>query len=108
MSGITWYTTESGDSPFLKWLEGIDKKRRALIHIYVLRVSKGGSRKNVKYLDDGVWEIKIIYGKAAMRVYFGKTNGLLILLGGSKGNQKTDIKQAKKYWRKYVSKKNDL
>lgn len=108
MNGITWYSTKSGDIPFLKWMESIDKKRRALVHIYVLRVSREGSRKNVRYLEDGVWEIKIIYGKGAMRVYFGKINGLLILLGGSKTNQKTDIKQAKKYWREYVAKKNDL
>lgn len=108
MSGITWYSSESGDYPFLKWLKSIDKKRRALVHIYVLRVSKGGSRKNVKSLKDGVWEIKIFYGNGAMRVYFGKINGLLVLLGGSKTSQKDDIKQAKKYWREYASQKNDL
>ena len=108
MNGITWYSSKSGDCPFLKWLRSIDKKRRALVHVYLLRVAKGGSRKNVKYLQGGVWEIKIFYRDGAMRVYFGKTNGLLVLLGGSKTDQKSNIKQAKKYWREYVSQKNDL
>ncbi len=89
-------------------MEEIGGERQYVIHSYVLRVAKGGSRKHVKSLGDGVWEIKIPHKHGAMRVYFGRTNGIIILLGGGKSSQKSDIRQAKKYWRNYVKAKTNL
>ena len=65
------------------------------------RSSRGG-KKNIRALGDGVFEIKIKFG-AGLRVYFaeeGKTI-LLLLAGGDKSTQKSDIKRAKKYWTEY-------
>ncbi|MDE3270245.1 MAG: type II toxin-antitoxin system RelE/ParE family toxin [Pseudomonadota bacterium] len=105
---MDWYTTASGSIPFLEWVECLDAEKQQLVHSYIWRVVRGGSRKNVKYLEDDIWEIKIPYKHGAMRVYFGKTNGIIILLGGSKSNQKPNIKHAKKYWRNYVEAKTKL
>lgn len=102
MDGVVFYTLESGDVPFLTWVRKLDDKVRAVVQVYVQRVARGGSRKNVRYLDDCVWEIKIPYRHGAMRVYFGKINGVMVLLGGSKTSQNADIKRAKKYWRSYA------
>ena len=40
----------------------------------------------------------------AYRLYFGKAKDavVLLLLGGDKGSQTKDIKQAKRYWASYV------
>ena len=85
---------------------GIDENSRAIANDYIDRVNRGGSRKNVKSLSDGVWRIAINYSHGVMRVYFGKINGLLVLLGGSKHKrQSADIKKAKGYWRNYCEKK---
>lgn len=39
------------------------------------------------------------------RVYFGEDadNIVVLLCGGEKGSQKKDIKQAKAYWREYLT-----
>ena len=105
---VEWYVSESGETPFLDWIGGLDNSRKATVQRYVHRVADGASRKNVRALGDGVWEIKVAYTHGAMRVYFGKTNGLLILLGGSKGSQRSDIKRARWYWSEYVKKKQVL
>ena len=108
MGNVAFYTSESGDVPFLTWVRKLDDKARAVVQVYVQRVVGGGSRRNVRYLDDCVWEIKIPSRHGAMRVYFGKTNGMIVLLGGSKSDQKADIKRAKRYWRNYVETQPNL
>lgn len=109
MDGLDWYVTETGSIPFQEWVEELSEERQHVAHSYVLRVARGGSRKNVKYLGDELWEIKIPHKHGAMRVYFGKTNGIIVLLGGGKSDQRSDIRRAKKrYWRMYVKTKANL
>ena len=108
MGGVAFYTSGSGDVPFLAWVRKLDDKARAVVQVYIQRVASGSSRKNVRYLDDCVWEIKIPYKHSAMRVYFGKTNGMIVLLGGSKSDQRSDIVRAKRYWRNYVKAQPNL
>ena len=103
---VDYYVMDSGKSPFYEWFNGLDQKSQVAVMRFINRVSLGGSRKNVKSLGDGVWEIKVAY--EAMRVYFGKTNGLLVLLGGGKSKQSEDIEQAKYYWRSYAEAKRVL
>ena len=51
--------TEEGRCPYKNWLNGLEKQTQAVVHDYIDRVLHDGSRKNVKALGDGVWEIKI-------------------------------------------------
>lgn len=99
------YATSTGKKPFWKWFKGLDFASRYTVDRYIFRVCGGGSVKNIKYLDDGVSEIKI----DRIRVYFAETDDTIVLLwGGDKGTvgaQRADIDRAKRYWRDYVQKK---
>jgi putative addiction module killer protein len=78
---------------------------QARITNYIDRVAAGGSKKNIRALGDGIFEIKMDFGPG-YRVYFGELSHVIILLvlGGDKHTQDKDIKLAKKYWREYVQK----
>lgn len=73
---------------FTDWLTSQkDSKVRAIIRVQLDRVSIGIG--NIKYIDHGIWEIRIDYGPG-YRIYFGKhnKNKMVILLGGDKSTQK--------------------
>lgn len=99
---INIYQDEDGKVPFSIWLANIrDKRARAKILIRLDRVQLGnfGDYKSVGH---GVSELRISEGKG-YRVYYGRKEGEIVLLlcGGDKATQQTDIQLAKKYWRKY-------
>ncbi|MEX0798270.1 MAG: type II toxin-antitoxin system RelE/ParE family toxin [Bacteriovoracaceae bacterium] len=103
---VEYYITETGEKPFLEWLEKLPLKEQYIVRKYILRVADGGSKKNIKSLKDGVFEIRIFHG-AGLRVYFAEDGEkiILLLIGGDKGSQKSDIEKAKKYWRNYAKEK---
>lgn len=105
MKTIKYYQTEVGKEPVREWLKELDKISRLKIYAYIERVALGSSKKSVKPLGDGIFEIKIDYGPGH-RLYFGQVKNALILLlaGGDKSSQFRDIARAKEYWRNYVSK----
>lgn len=99
---IKLYQHEDGRVPFDIWLANIrDKRAKAKILIRLDRVHLGnfGDSKSV---GQGVSELRINEGKG-YRVYYGRKEKEIILLlcGGDKATQQTDIQLAKKYWRKY-------
>ena len=65
-------------------------------------MAKGGAKKSIRALKDGVFEIKIPYGPG-YRVYFAEDGKSLIILlvGGDKKTQNRDIEKAKEIWRNY-------
>ena len=95
----------NGKEPFHEWLDKLDKRTQAKIHTFIDRLASGGGKKNLKAIGNGVFEIKINFGPG-YRVYFGEDGKfiILLLLGGDKSRQNTDIKVAQEYWRQYVSK----
>lgn len=102
MKQIEVYQLKSGKEPFTEWLLSLDKKTEMYIDNYITRVAKGGSKKHIRNLGDGVSEIKMPKGPG-YRVYFGEVENtiILLLIGGDKGSQKQDILKAKKYWSDY-------
>ena len=94
---VEFYITSSGSSPFYEWFNTLEHKSKVAVMRFIHRVALGGSRKNVASLGKGIWEIKIPY--KAMRVFFGKTNGILVLLGVA------TIELTKYYWRCYAKEK---
>ena len=99
---IIYYTLENGDSPFENWLMKLDKLSRAIVVRFVQRVATGGAKKSIKALKDGIFEIKITHGPG-YRVYFAEDGDeiIILLVGGNKKTQSSDIDKAKEYWRNY-------
>ena len=96
------YTDVKGRDLFGTWLNGLkDRKAKAIVITRIARL-KGGSLGNCRDLADGVWEMKIDFGPG-YRVYFARAGKTLYLLlaGGDKGTQTSDIKEAKKRWQEY-------
>ena len=82
---------------FSNWLRKLrDLKALARIQIRIRRLSLGNFG-DVKLVGDGISELRIDYGPG-YRVYFQRTGGLLVLLliGGTKSTQQSDIAKAKK------------
>lgn len=81
---------------FTEWLDGLsDASVRGVVVARIKRLSLG-LMGDVAPVGDGVSELRIHVG-AGWRIYFVKrgTQLLVLLAGGSKRTQKTDIKRAK-------------
>ena len=86
------------------WLLSLDLHTRLRIRGYIDRVAAGAGKKNIKPVGSGVFEIKIDYGPG-YRAYFGQVGNtvIILLVGGDKGSQFRDIRQAQEYWRDYAT-----
>lgn len=103
---LTYYTDETGEKPFKKWLYGLrDRAAFARITTRLARVELGnvGDHKNV---GSGVYELRVHYGPG-YRVYYAHTGNeiVLLLLGGDKTTQAQDIATAAAYWKNYQENK---
>ena len=102
MKVILVFRLPNGREPFEDWVKELPDQIRARIEAYIVKVSFGGVKKNIKALKDGVFEIKIDFGPG-WRVYFGEDGQKIILLiGGIKKTQTRDIEKAKEFWRYYA------
>lgn len=89
-------------SEFDKWLRKLnDRKAKAKILIRLQRV-EAGNLGDVATVGDGIEEIRIHFGPG-YRIYYKKQGDKLILLliGGDKSTQETDIQKAKAIWKQY-------
>jgi putative addiction module killer protein len=96
------YQTTAGDSPFQEWMSSIkDKAVKATVAARINRV-RAGTLGDWKPVGDGVFELRIDRGPG-YRVYFGRDGRTVVILltGGEKRSQDSDIKRAKEYWRDY-------
>jgi len=107
MYQIEDYCTEDGRIPFKEWLMGLaDRQAKAKVLTRVQRM-KTGNFGDCKPLQDGVWELRIDHGPG-YRIYYaqaGKTV-FLLLIGGDKGKQQSDITKAVSYWQDWNRRTN--
>lgn len=98
---LLWYRTAGDSEPGLEWLRRLrDGKGRSVIRTRLNRL-QSGSFSNCEPIGDGVHELKIDFGPG-YRVYFGEDgNSVILLFGGDKDTQASDIKKAKEYWEDY-------
>lgn len=93
------YQLEDESTPVTEWLCGLrDTRARAQIEVRLRRVS-AGNFGDCKSVGEGVSELRVDVG-AGYRVYYGKHGQALVILlcGGDKGSQQTDIMHAKACW----------
>ena len=106
MKKLEYYITANRKEPFVDWKNSLSTEYKTKIDSYLKRIAMGGSRKNIKSIGAGSFELKIDSGPG-FRVYFGEygKSKLIILLGGIKKTQAEDIKTAIKYWKQYETNK---
>ena len=93
------YGAEEGREPFTDWLHSLrDKRVQAKVRVRLKRL-EAGIFGDCESVGEGVLELREHLG-AGYRVYFGRHgNSIVILLcGGPKKTQASDIKRAKEYW----------
>jgi putative addiction module killer protein len=99
---IREYLSADGRSFFRDWIDGLDISVRARIQARVLRFEMGnlGDHKSV---GRGVWEARLAFGPG-YRIYFGKEGAavILLLLGGDKSSQASDIREPRHLWQDYL------
>ena len=100
---IRKWVDSKGNCPFDIWFNGLASKAAAKVTIAIERL-RAGNTGNLKALGDGVHELKIDWGPG-YRVYFGRRGATLVVLvgGGDKHRQRSDIAAAKSRWSEYVS-----
>jgi putative addiction module killer protein len=96
------YQLPDGQEPFTDWLNGLrDGMVRKRILARLTRLEQG-NLGDCKPVGDGVKELRMFFG-SGYRVYFAENGDELVILlcGGDKGSQDTDIEQAKTYWKEF-------
>ena len=90
-----------GSSPFASWFNKLDAAAAARVDRYIRRI-ENGNFGNSKPVGGGIQELKIDFGPG-YRVYYGRDGQRLVILlaGGSKRKQSSDIEVAKKRWEAY-------
>lgn len=98
---IKEYFDQKGNSHFEMWFNGLNVHAASKVTIALSRL-ENGNFSNVKFLGNGVYELKINYGPG-YRIYYGKDGKKIIILlcGGTKKGQKGDISKAKNIWNKH-------
>jgi putative addiction module killer protein len=104
---IKTYLTDDGRSFFEEWFNSLrDRKAKNRIQLRLDRLQLG-NLGDCKPVGQGVFELRIDYGRG-YRIYFGQVGLTIILLlcGGDKSTQQSDINQAQAYWRDYEEREN--
>lgn len=91
------YQTAAGRRPYSDWLLDLDFAAAARIEAHVDRM-KMGNFGNSRSVGHGVFELKIDAGPG-FRVYYLRDDGKVVVLlcGGDKGSQSSDILKAHTY-----------
>jgi putative addiction module killer protein len=102
---IQEYLDEQDRSPFREWFDELDVHAATKVSTALTRLSLGNT-SNTKSVGSGLLELKIDFGKG-YRVYFGKDGERLVILlaGGTKQRQQSDIAAAKLRWQNYKLRK---
>jgi putative addiction module killer protein len=105
MAELKEYLDAKGRSPFKAWFDRLDTQAAAKVTVAVVRLQQGNV-SNTKSVGGGVLEYRIDFGPG-YRIYFGRDGDEIIILlgGGTKKRQQTDIERAKEHWRDYKTRK---
>ncbi|PTR10559.1 putative addiction module killer protein [Nitrosospira sp. Nsp5] len=108
MYEIRHYLTDDSKDIYLDWLRKLrDVTARIAVDRRVNRIELGNFGDH-KFCRDGVWELRIDVG-AGYRVYYAIADKEIVLLlcGGDKRTQDTDIDRACEYWQDWQRRISD-
>ena len=108
MYEILHYIAPDGLDPYVHWaLKLRDRSARIAIDRRTNRVALGNFGDH-KFCRDGDWELRIDVG-AGYRVYYAVAGRQIVLLlcGGDKRTQDSDIARACEYWQDWQRKADD-
>jgi putative addiction module killer protein len=94
--------TDEGQVPFEDWYDSLrDKVTQVRIRRRLDRLELGNFG-DTESVGEGVYELRLHFG-AGYRVYFARAGSLVVVLigGGDKSTQRSDIAKAKEIWRRY-------
>lgn len=88
------YIREDGSCPFRSWFDDLDFQAGAKVATAIVRLELG-NLSNVKWIGGGLGEYRINWGPG-YRLYLAQDGDELIILlvGGTKKRQQTDIDRA--------------
>jgi putative addiction module killer protein len=93
-------------SEFDKWLRRLKNLRaKSKILFRIQKIENDEHFGDCKPVGDGISELHVNYAKG-YRVYFKKKEGkiIVLLIGGDKSSQQSDIEKAKKIWNRLKNK----
>jgi putative addiction module killer protein len=88
-------------SEFDKWLRKLkDLRAKAKVLVRIQKLGQDEHFGDCETVGDGIREIKINYAKG-YRVYFKEKDRkiIVLLIGGDKSSQQSDIEKAKEIWK---------
>jgi putative addiction module killer protein len=102
---IREYLDHEGRSPFGEWRGRLNPEARRKVTTALYRIGLGNF-SSVQGVGAGVFECRINFGPG-YRVYFGKDGEQIVILlaGGTKQRQQTDISHALEHWSDYRQRK---
>lgn len=104
---VDYFMTPTGKIPAQDWLNSIKDKLTQAILYKRIRQAGLGSFGDTKSVGEGVHELRINHGPG-FRIYYAihQDEVILLLIGGSKRTQSSDIEKAKTYWTIFKESKN--
>lgn len=102
------YIDREGRNPFEHWFRSLEAASRARVSVYLDRLERGNF-SNIKSVSGGVMELRMDFGPG-FRAYLGRDGETLVILlgGGSKKSQQSDIAVAQRLWGEYKATKKEL
>ena len=98
---VVTYRDARGREPFGLWFAGLEREAAAKVAAALARIEQG-NLSQVKAVGAGVFERRIDWG-SGYRVYFGRDDMRVVLLcGGTKKRQQSDIEAARARWADYT------
>ena len=99
------YVKTDGSCPFADWFAGLNRQAAAKVAV-VLERMEAGNLGDHKSVGQGMSERRINYGPG-YRIYFGRDGETLVVLlgGGTKSRQSSDIHKAQEAWTEYKATK---
>jgi putative addiction module killer protein len=107
MIELVQYETESGGSPLADWFEKLGNPAALKVRAALARIETGNFG-DTKSVGSGVSERRIDFGPG-YRIYFGRDGSEIVVLlaGGTKKRQQSDIAAAKSLWTDYKKRKKE-